>query len=181
MGGNKTVKGCNLVQRSEVQLAFVVDVGGVATEISVKTSVFLALLFLDIGVLKFNGNGTMLMVVSGYGEQLVHLHGRAAVLLSLELHVGPGVLMHVSVTASVVLLGIEDLLIIWMAMEEAAGIVEVFRKELHVLDASDVDGLDDLGDAVRSWPRLFRTCQPANRVGDGPYMRLCGEHDHVVS
>lgn len=60
--------------------------------------------------------------------------------------------MHISIATSIVLLGIEDLLIVRVAMEEAAGIMEVLGEELHVLNAPNVDGFNDLGDSIRSWP-----------------------------
>lgn len=51
-----------------------VNVGRVAAKITIKTRVFLVLLFLDVGILKFDGDGAAFMVVSSDREDLVHLH-----------------------------------------------------------------------------------------------------------
>lgn len=66
MGGYQAIVCCDLVHGGEVELALVIDVARIATEVSVKPGIFLLALLAKVGILEFLRNGAGLVVVPGY-------------------------------------------------------------------------------------------------------------------
>ncbi len=109
-----------------IQLEDLIDVSFVASEIAVESSVCLQGRFEESLLHLISRHRGMLVELAGDQKEGVESGGCTPVLPSLKLHVHPRIAVHQRILAHVVLLGVEHLVVVWMAVKFAGVVVESF-------------------------------------------------------